>query len=207
MLVYDRKTKKITDDYFYNLLKYIPLNSCVVVNNSKVEHCRMLFHDGKTEIFIIETANNNTVRALVRPGKKFKLGATIQLTDDVSATVTAIDEDGIRTVQFSKDISHPDLVVAQHVPLPPYIKQDDRLSKEYQTIYAKDLGSKAAPTASVHFTPELIKKVKSQRNWAELTLHVGLGTFAPLSQEQLKTGKLHEESYEIDANATKNNRC
>lgn len=199
MLVYNRATKTITDDYFYNLLHYLPEPTCVVVNNSKVEHCRMLFNEGKREIFVLESANNKTVRALVRPGKVFKLGAEIAVTPNVSATVTAIDEDGIRTIEFSENTDHPDLVAAQHVPLPPYIEQNDTLAAEYQTIYAKDLGSKAAPTAGLHFTPELIDAVKSQRDWAEVTLHVGLGTFAPLTDEQLKTGHLHEEWYEIDS--------
>lgn len=198
LLVYDRKNKKITDDYFYNLLNYLPDPTCVVVNNSKVEHCRMLFQGGKREIFVLEKANDKTVRALVRPGKAFKLGATLELTNTLSAQVTAVDDEGIRTIVFSEKLDHPDLVAAQHVPLPPYIQQNDALAAEYQTIYAKDPGSKAAPTAGLHFTPELKKKVQHKRDWAEITLHVGLGTFAPLTKEHLKAGKLHEEWYEID---------
>jgi len=80
LLVYDRATKKITDDYFYNLLQYLPDPTCVVVNNSKVEHCRMLFNGGKREIFVLESANNRSIRALVRPGKVFQVGKTVQLT-------------------------------------------------------------------------------------------------------------------------------
>jgi S-adenosylmethionine:tRNA ribosyltransferase-isomerase len=198
MLVYDRVTKTITDDYFYNLLTHLPNPTCVVVNNSKVEHCRMLFNEGKREIFVLESANNKTVRALVRPGKVFKLGATVQVTENITASVTAIDEDGIRTIEFSENTDHPELLAAQHVPLPPYIAQNDTLAAEYQTIYAKDLGSKAAPTAGLHFTPELIADVKKARDWAEVTLHVGLGTFASLTEEQLKSGHLHEEQYEVD---------
>ena len=198
LLVYDRATLKITDDYFYNLLNYLPNPTCVVVNNSKVEHCRMLFEGGRREIFILETVNDKTVRALVRPGKVFKLGHVVELTNKTSATVTSIDADGIRTLTFSTQIDHPDLVAAQHVPLPPYIVQNDTLAAEYQTVYAKDLGSKAAPTAGLHFTPELMKQVKAQRDWAEVTLHVGLGTFAPLSEAQLKSGHLHSERYEVD---------
>jgi S-adenosylmethionine:tRNA ribosyltransferase-isomerase len=198
LLIYDRMTKQITDDYFYNLINYLPDQTCVVVNNSKVEKCRMLFEGGKREIFVIEGANNKTVRALVRPGKVFKLGKTIQLTENVSALVTNVDEDGIRTIEFSTEVDHPDLIAAQHIPLPPYIAQNDDLAAEYQTIYAKDLGSKAAPTAGLHFTNELENAVKKQRDWAELTLHVGLGTFAPLTDEQLKSGHLHEERYEVD---------
>ena len=203
MLVYDRATKIIIDDYFYNLLNYLPDPTCVVVNNSKVEHCRMLFSGGKREIFVLENANNTTVRALVRPGTVFKLGNEVELTPNVSAKVTVIDEDGIRTLEFSENVDYPDLLSAQHVPLPPYIKQNDTLADEYQTIYAKDLGSKAAPTAGLHFTLELTEQVKKQRDWAELTLYVGLGTFASLTPEQLESGHLHEELYEVDAQTMK----
>lgn len=199
LLVYDRKTRRITDDYFYNLLTYLPNPSLVVVNNSKVEHCRMLFDEGKKEIFVLEKANDKTVRALVRPGKAFRVGKTLQLTPNVSVTTTAIDEEGIRTLEFSEHIDHPDLLAAQHVPLPPYITQNDELAAEYQTIYAKPLGSKAAPTAGLHFTKELKKNVQAERDWAEVTLHVGLGTFAPLTEDQLQAGRLHEENYAIDA--------
>ncbi len=197
LLVYNRATKQITDDYFYNLLEYLPDPTCVVVNNSKVEHCRMLFKDGKQEIFILETVNDKTVRALVRPGKLFRLGKSLQLTENVSVTTTAIDDDGIRTLEFSTTVDHPELVAAQHVPLPPYIAQNDTLAEEYQTIYAKDIGSKAAPTAGLHFTPELIRKIKDTRDWQEVTLHVSLGTFAPLTDEQRAAGRLHKETYEI----------
>jgi len=198
LLVYDRRTKKITDDYFYNLLQYLPDPTLVVVNNSKVDHCRYLFDNGRREIFALESVNDKTVRALVRPGKVFKLGKTVQLTDKVAVEVTAVDEEGIRTIGFSETLDHPDLVNARHVPLPPYIAQNDELAAEYQTIYAKTNGSKAAPTAGLHFTKELEDRVKKERDWAEVTLHVGLGTFAPLTEKQLKAGHLHEESYEIE---------
>ena len=197
LLVYERATGSITDDYFYNLLQYLPSPTCVVVNNSKVDHCRMLFEDGKREIFILESVNDKAVRALVRPGKIFKLGSVVQLTPLVSVEVTHVDSDGIRTLAFSKALDHPDLMTAQHVPLPPYIAQNDTLADEYQTVYAKTSGSKAAPTAGLHFTPELESEVKKQRGWAELTLHVGLGTFASLTDEQLASGRLHSESYEV----------
>jgi S-adenosylmethionine:tRNA ribosyltransferase-isomerase len=197
LLVYDRATKVIKDDYFYNLLNFLPEPTCVVVNNSKVDMCRMLFEGGKREIFVLEAVNDKTVRALVRPGKIFKLGETVSLIDDVSAEVTHIDNDGIRTIRFSEPTSHTDLVSAQHVPLPPYIKQNDELAEEYQTVYSKFSGSKASPTAGLHFTPELEARVKAQRDWAEVTLHVGLGTFASLTSEQLASGHLHSENYEV----------
>lgn len=201
LLVYDRSTQKITDDYFYNLLKYLPNPTCAVVNNSKVENCRLLFNEGQREIFVIEGVNDITVRALVRPGKVFRLGRHIQLSSEVSAHVTAVDAEGIRTIEFSTTRDHVDLVAAQHVPLPPYIAQNDELATEYQTIYARTLGSKAAPTAGLHFTPELKQNVQAQRDWAEVTLHVSLGTFAGLTQENYQSGRLHEEYFEISDEA------
>lgn len=197
LLVYDRKSKNITDDYFYNLLTYLPDPTCVVVNNSKVDMCRLLFDGGKREIFVLEAVNDRTVRALVRPGKVFKLGKTVQLTDSVVCEVTAIDKEGIRTLRFNVSTDHADLIAAQHVPMPPYIVQNDELAAEYQTIYAKQNGSKAAPTAGLHFTDELKQKVQTERDWAEVTLHVGLGTFASLTDENFKTNRLHSEQYEV----------
>lgn len=203
LLVYDRKSQQITDSTFSELLTFLPNPTVVVANNSKVEHCRMLFDDGKREIFVLEKANDKTVRALVRPGKQFRLGSVVQLTESVKAEVTAVDTDGIRTIVFSETLEHPDLLAAQHVPLPPYITQNDELAQEYQTVYAKPLGSKAAPTAGLHFTDDLKKRVQAERDWAEVTLHVGLGTFAPLTEEQLSKGKLHEEWYEISDDVDK----
>lgn len=199
LLIYDRRTKQITDDFFYNLLQYLPDPTLLVANNSKVEQCRLLFNGGKREIFVLEAVNDKTVRALVRPGKVFRKGADVSLTDEVIATVTAVDSEGIRTIEFNVALDHPDLVSAQHVPLPPYIAQNDELADEYQTIYAKTLGSKAAPTAGLHFTDELKKRVQAERDWAEVTLHVGLGTFASLTDENFKTGTLHDERYEVTA--------
>lgn len=200
LLVYDRKSQTIVDDSFYNLLDYLPDPTCVVVNNSKVEHCRLLFNEGKTEIFIVEKANNNTVRALVRPGKHFRLHQEVLLKSNITATVTHIDDEGLRTLKLSVPLDHPDVIAAQHVPLPPYIAQNDKLAEEYQTRYAKDAGSKAAPTAGLHFTDELIKAVKSSRDWAEITLHVGLGTFASLTEENFTSNTLHSERYEVHPN-------
>lgn len=204
LLVYDRASKSITNDYFYNLLDYLPNPTCVVVNNSKVDMCRMLFEGGKKEIFVLEAVNDKNVRALVRPGKVFRLGSTIKISNAVTAEVTHVDKDGIRTIKFSEPTNHPDLVSAQHVPLPPYIAQNDELADEYQTVYSKISGSKAAPTAGLHFTPELEERVKSERDWTEITLHVGLGTFMPITKEQLESGHLHSESYEVSEYTYKN---
>ncbi len=199
LLVYDRKSGQITDTVFSEIATYLQKDTTLVVNNSKVEHCRWLFDEGKTEIFVLEKLDTHTIRALVRPGKKFKLGVNVEVNEFLSAEVTNIDEDGIRTLKLN--ITHEDerLKEIEHVPLPPYIMQNDELAEDYQTIYAKPLGSKAAPTAGLHFTDNLLGKLKSDFGYAEVTLHVGLGTFANLTDDNYKTGKLHSEWFVVDA--------
>lgn len=199
LLVYDRSTGKITDDYFYNLLDYLPEETTLVINNSKVEKCRLLFDDGNKEIFILDALNNSTVRAMIRPGKKFKKGETVELTDKISAKVLEIDEEGIRTLKMDPTLENPIYNQYKHTPFPPYIEQNESLSEEYQTVYARDLGSKAAPTAGLHFTDDLLEKIKKAGiQQAEVTLHVGLGTFAPVKTEDIDEHNMHSEWYEID---------
>ena len=197
LLVYDRKTKVMTDAVFKDILRYLPKNSTIVVNDSKVEQCRYLFDDGKTELFVLEKLDTHTVRAMVRPGKRFKLGDTAVLTDWLQAEVTAIDADGFRTLKLNVQHDDTRLIAYEHIPLPPYIAQNDSLAAEYQTVYAEPLGSKAAPTAGLHFTDDLLSKIQKSHPVAKVTLHVGLGTFAKLTDEQLAAGRLHKEQYEI----------
>ena len=199
LLVYNRSSGEITDDHFYNLLRYLPKNTTLVANNSKVKKCRLLFDDGNKEIFVLESANDNTVRAMVRPGKKFKKGKTLHLTEKIAATVTNIDDEGIRTLRLDPKLDDPVYDKHKHTPFPPYIAQNEKLSEEYQTVYAQDLGSKAAPTAGLHFTDELIQKIKEEGiSWQEVTLHVGLGTFAPVKEENIDNHTMHSEWFEMN---------
>ncbi len=201
LLVYDRKTKEITDDYFYNLGKYLHPKTTLVVNNSKVEKCRLMFDGGKKELFVTSVRNNNTIEALVRPGKKFREGKEVVLAEGITAKVTHVAEDGLRTIILSQDLDAPELEPFKYTPFPPYIEQDESLAGEYQTVYAKDLGSKAAPTAGLHFTDELIHKLEVQGiHKTEVTLHVGLGTFAPVKTEDLDDHVMHSEWYQLDEN-------
>lgn len=204
LLVYDRSTKEIKDDYFYNLGEYLPDNTTLVVNNSKVEKCRLMFDGGKKELFVTSVRNNNTIEALVRPGKKFRIGKTVELADGVTAQVTHVAEDGLRTIILSHDLDSAELEPFKFTPFPPYIEQDETLADEYQTVYAKDLGSKAAPTAGLHFTDELLAKLKKQGiKKSEVTLHVGLGTFAPVKTESLDEHVMHSEWYQLDSKTAK----
>lgn len=198
LLIYDRGTKKIIDDHFYNLEKYLPLNSTLVLNNSKVEKCRLRF--GSTELFVLETINPTTLRALVRPGKKFRVDEDIDL-GAVSVKTLAIDDAGIRTLELSLALDSPDLDSFRLTPLPPYIAQNEDLSEEYQTIYANSLGSKAAPTAGLHFTADQLNGLRQHHPIAEVTLHVGLGTFAPIKTENIIDHQLHYENFVISKTA------
>ena len=193
LLVYDRTTRTITDDYFYNLEKYMPTNSTLVVNNSKVEKCRLRF--GKTEIFVLETINPTTINALVFPGRKFQIGPVV--VDGFMFIVDAVAEDGIRTIRLDRPLDGSSFDPFRLTPLPPYIAQDESLADEYQTVYADPLGSKAAPTAGLHFTSELLTKIAAEHDIVEVTLHVGMGTFAPVKTENLDEHTMHEELYSV----------
>lgn len=198
LLVYNRETGDITDDYFYNIGTYLPANTTLVVNNSKVEKCRLLFNDGKIEIFITKAINNRTVEAMVRPGKKFRPGKTVQLTDELEATTVSVADDGIRTIELSHPLDHELVEQFKHTPFPPYIERDESLADRYQTVFAKDLGSKAAPTAGLHFTPALLESLKKRGiEKQEVTLHVGLGTFAPVKADRIEDHTMHSEWYSL----------
>lgn len=198
LLVYNRETGEIIDDVFYNLGKYLPKQTKLVVNNSKVEKCRLMFDEGKRELFVTSVRNNNTIEALVRPGRKFKLGKTVELVDRITAKVTHVADDGLRTMILNCDLDDPRLEPFKYTPFPPYIEQDESLADEYQTVYAKDLGSKAAPTAGLHFTDELLESLKSKGiEKEEVTLHVGLGTFAPVKVENILEHDIHSEWYHL----------
>ncbi len=200
LLVYDRRAKSIVDDYFYNIDSFLPADSTLVLNNSKVEKCRLVF--GATEIFVLETVSPSTIRALVRPGKKFKEGSTLQFDGHTFKTI-AVDALGIRTLHIDVPITDARFDVYRQTPLPPYIEQNESLADEYQTVYADPLGSKAAPTAGLHFTEALLERLHAKHEFAEVTLHVGLGTFAPVKTDSLTSHVMHKESYEISPSAAR----
>ena len=198
LLVYDRQKGEILDDYFYNIGDHLPPKTSLVVNNSKVEKCRFLFNDGKIEIFVTKAVNNKTVEAMVRPGKKFKPGKTFDLPGGITAKTLSVAEDGIRNIELSHSLDDPALEPYKYTPFPPYIERDESLADRYQTVFAKDLGSKAAPTAGLHFTPELLEKLHKQGiEKKEVTLHVGLGTFAPVKADKIEDHIMHSEWYRV----------
>lgn len=197
LLVYRRSDRSLVDDYFYNVTRYLPHNTTLVINDSKVEKCRLRF--GATELFITHTANPTDITTMVRPGRKFKQGATVILDEALGlhCTVLSILEDGQRILKLSQPIDAESWNAFRLTPLPPYIKQDESLAAEYQTVYADPLGSKAAPTAGLHFTAPLLEKIEEQYPVARITLHVGLGTFAPV-KDTISKHVMHSEWYAID---------
>lgn len=203
LLIYNRASKQITDDHFSNLEKYLLPDTTLVLNNSKVEKCRYRF--GSMEIFVIHAADPYTVRALVKPGKKFRVGAVTQISlggaKHLEVETLSVDEDGIRTLKLNRPIDDPLLAKHSLTPLPPYITQNENLASEYQTVYAEPPGSKAAPTAGLHFTSEQLADIKKNFSVAELTLHVGLGTFAPIKVDDVDLHKMHHEWYQINKQA------
>ena len=197
LLVYRRSDKSITDTYFYNLYRHIDRNTTLVLNNSKVEKARLLF--GNMEVFVLRTFNTRTIEAMVRPGRKFKEGKTVELADGITATVTGIADDGVRRLELNMDIDDARLEPYRRTPFPPYIDAAEQLASEYQTVYAKPLGSKAAPTAGLHFTELQLLDLKAQGfGIEEVTLHVGLGTFAPVKTEDIDDHKLHSETWMVN---------
>ncbi len=197
LLVYERATGKITDDYFYNIPNHLPDSTLLVLNNAKVDKARLKF--GNKEVFVIRQFDPYTVEAMVRPGKKFRIGRKIALSDKIEAEVLDVAEDGLRRIRFNHDLSDSTYDPYRLTPFPPYIRQDETLSDHYQTIYAQKQGSKAAPTAGLHFTDRVFNQLDQKGiTRTEVTLHVGLGTFAPVKTENLDEHKMHSEEYEID---------
>ncbi|MCA1803152.1 MAG: S-adenosylmethionine:tRNA ribosyltransferase-isomerase [Rhodothermaceae bacterium] len=200
LLVYERVSGRITDDYFYNLPGHLMPGTTLVMNNSRVEKARLLF--GNTEVFILRQFGTDTVEALVRPGRKFRPGRTTALTDDISVETLAVEDDGTRRIRFSLSLDDPRIDPFRFTPFPPYIRQNEDLASRYQTVIARHDGSKAAPTAGLHFTDELLSRLAAMGiPKAEITLHVGLGTFAPVKTENVDEHRLHEEWYQISRDA------
>ncbi len=202
LLVYKKDEKTIEDKRFYDVVDYLQKGDVLVVNNTKVLPARMYaktVHGGTVEVLLLKRYDLSTWEVLMRPGKKGKIGAKMTISDRLSLTVKDVTESGERVVEFSFDGVFED--VLQEVgtmPLPPYIKQKLEDGSRYNTVYSKIDGSAAAPTAGLHFTPELLEKVKQKGvEVAEVLLHVGLGTFRPVSEEIITDHKMHSEYYEV----------
>lgn len=211
MLVLNRASGSLEDCHFVDFPTYTGPGDCLVLNNTRVRPARLLGHrlghEGKVEIFLLRDLGSGTWEALIRPGKKLPPGTRVVLSEDLQAEILERGESGeAKILLYANAPLDEALECAGHVPLPPYINREDTLEdkERYQTIFAKERGAVAAPTAGLHFTPEILAACQARgATLAELTLHVGLGTFKPLTEENLATQTLHHEVYEVlpDASA------
>ncbi|MFA6379111.1 MAG: tRNA preQ1(34) S-adenosylmethionine ribosyltransferase-isomerase QueA [Candidatus Omnitrophota bacterium] len=203
MMVIDRLTKEIRHDYFLNIEKYIPAKALFVINDSKVVPARLIGHMEKTgrevEVFLLNALEGGyRYRTLLRPLKKIKYDERI-IFDNTTLWAKLIDHEK-RIVEFNKKNIMAYLTKIGHMPLPPYIRRDDEPSdrKDYQTVYAKPLGSVAAPTAGLHFTKKILRDLKaSGHGFGRVTLHVNYGTFHPVQEEDITRHQMHYEDYNI----------
>lgn len=206
LLVYDRKTKKLEDKIFRDIVEYLQAGDVLVVNNTKVIPARMYAltpHGGVVEVLLLKRHDLNTWEVLMRPGKKGKIGVKMTIGDELSFVVKDITETGERIVEFSYEGTFEDIINrVGTMPLPPYIHEKLKNQSRYNTVYSKVDGSAAAPTAGLHFTQELLEKLKAKGvEIVEVLLHVGLGTFRPVSEEIITDHKMHSEYYEIKPEA------
>lgn len=204
MLVVHRDSGILEDRHFRDLPDYLTPGDCLVLNNSKVFPSRLFGHrptGGKVEVFLLKQLAPRLWSALVKPGRSLLPGAQIVFPEQLTAEVVDRAELGERTIRFNGPVEDM-LDRIGHIPLPPYIKRSDDASdhERYQTVYAQHKGSVAAPTAGLHFTSEVLEACRTRgAQTAQVTLHVGLGTFQPLTTDEVSEVKLHTEQYEISA--------
>ena len=206
LLVYNSATKSIEDKIFKDVADYLQAGDVLVVNNTKVIPARMYAltkNGGAVEVLLLKRQDLNTWEVLMRPGKKGKIGITMTVGEELSFTVKDITPTGERIIEFSYEGAFEDVLSrVGTMPLPPYIKEKLQNQARYNTVYSKVDGSAAAPTAGLHFTEELLQTLKNKGvQIAEVMLHVGLGTFRPVSEEIITDHKMHSEYYEIKPEA------
>ncbi|MBN2306953.1 tRNA preQ1(34) S-adenosylmethionine ribosyltransferase-isomerase QueA [Candidatus Peregrinibacteria bacterium] len=200
LMVLDRKTRSISHHQFFELPKILDKDSVLVFNQSRVIPARLQFPlgNGKAEILLIKPQADNIWECMVRPGPKFSPDAEIKVDDDLSLFIKDITPYGLRTIEFKCKNFNDYLKSHGQTPLPPYIKSPIDDPERYQTIYAKEEGSVAAPTAGFHFTEKVFEELNKKGIQTEfLTLHVGLGTFQPVKTEKIEEHKMHSEWFEL----------
>ena len=204
MLVFDRENDKIEHKHFYDLVDFLQEGDLLVRNNTKVLPARMFAftpNGGKVEVLLLKRFDLTDWEVLVKPGKKAKPGAKLVISEELSLEVLeTIEESGSRKVRFIFNGVFEDIISRiGEMPLPPYITEKLKDQGRYQTVYAKVDGSAAAPTAGLHFTNELIDRLKQKGvEFADVLLHVGLGTFRPVKTEDILSHHMHSEYYEVD---------
>lgn len=200
LLLLDKKTGRISHDIFYNVINYLKKGDILVINESRVDKCRLSGNrektEGKVECFILKKLKDNKYLVLLRPSKRIRENDIVNIGEFFYTVARKLDY-GKAEVIFSDDLAK---ITGKYglIPLPPYIKNENIEADRYQTIYAKSCGSAAAPTAGFHFTDELMAKIIAKGiSFAKLTLDIGLDTFRPIVEENVKEHVIHSESYSI----------
>lgn len=208
LLVLDKETGKVEHHVFREIIDYLQEGDCLVINDTKVIPARLIGSkigtDAKIEVLLLKRKENDVWETLAKPGKKAKVGTRISFGDGLLVgEVVDIVEEGNRLIHFEYEgIFEEILDQLGQMPLPPYITHQLEDKNRYQTVYAKHSGSAAAPTAGLHFTPELLKEIEEKGvQIARVTLHVGLGTFRPVKVDNILEHHMHSEFYQIDEEA------
>ncbi len=207
LMIVNKSKKTISHDTFYNFYKYLNKGDVLVLNQTKVIPCRIKFNlkTKKGEIFITKQHTEKTFTAMVRPGKTFKKDKEIQLFKNIKIKIKDIKEDGQRIIEILTNQSVNDLLKQYgEAPFPPYIGETKATFNQYQTVFAKQEGSLAAPTAGLHFTKKVFNKLENKGvKIVFVTLHVGLGTFLPVKSKHLEDHIMHKEMYIITPKSAK----
>ncbi len=206
LLVYDRQKDEVSHRIFRDVTDYLKKGDVLVVNNTKVYPARIhatTEHGGKVEILLLKRQNLTDWEVLVKPGKKCREGTVLKVNDELSVEILSRTEEGGRIVRFLFDGVFEDILSrVGEMPLPPYIHEKLKDQSRYQTVYCKEEGSAAAPTAGLHFTTELLDRIRGMGvEIVEVQLNVGLGTFRPVKVEDVTTHKMHTEYYSVTEEA------
>ena len=207
LMLYDRKTGAVEHKHFYDLVDELRAGDVLVFNDSKVIPARLYGKrvptGGKVEVLLLTPVGEDRWEVLVKPGKKALPGTTIEFPEGLQAEVLDRTDFGGRVVHFTYDGVFEDIIdKIGKMPLPPYIHEKMEDPNEYQTVYARERGSAAAPTAGLHFTDELLQKIRDKGvEEVFVTLHVGLGTFRPVEEENIEDHQMHSEFYSITPEA------
>ena len=199
LMVLDRRSGGVTHRHFYDVIDYLQPGDCLVMNDSRVLPARLLGHrptGGAVEVLLLRDLGDKKWECLCKPGRKMQAGSEVIFGDgELNATVTEVLDDGNRVVEFHYEGFFPEVLVRLgKMPLPPYIKAELEDQERYQTVYSREVGSAAAPTAGLHFTEDLLDQIRAKGiQTAFVTLHVGLGTFRPVKAEEITEHHMHSE--------------
>ena len=211
MLVYHKDTKQIEHKHFYDVIDYLKSGDVLVINDTKVIPARIFARrlsekasqDKNVEVLLLKRQDYTTWECITKPAKKLKIGTRLEFSEELLGEVVGYGEEGIRYIKFEFNGVFEDILNRiGNMPLPPYITEKLQDKTRYNTVYSKTLGSAAAPTAGLHFTQELLKKIEEKNvTIVRVLLHVGLGTFRPVKVDSIENHHMHSEHYEITQKA------